>query len=148
MCVIKLHAFIYFLRPPPWSGTLKSSGLWHLFQICKIPLVSILKKLAKCLSIFRPVQCESVALLMVCKSTSKWNSTDMKKPGFWIFFRFAKLLLWVFSNSMLNITTVHALLGGLIVPLQGETYTYKRSSQPAACHWSTGSHFWVQADLL
>ncbi len=21
MCVIKLHAFIYFLRPPPWSGT-------------------------------------------------------------------------------------------------------------------------------
>ncbi len=22
MCVIKLHAFIYFLRPPPWSGTL------------------------------------------------------------------------------------------------------------------------------
>ncbi len=22
MCVIKLHAFIYFLRPPPWSGTI------------------------------------------------------------------------------------------------------------------------------
>jgi hypothetical protein len=22
MCVIKIHAFIYFLRPPPWYGTL------------------------------------------------------------------------------------------------------------------------------
>ncbi len=26
MCVIKLHAFIYFLRPPPWSGT---PSLWE-----------------------------------------------------------------------------------------------------------------------
>ncbi len=23
MCVIKLHAFIYFLRPPPLSGTVR-----------------------------------------------------------------------------------------------------------------------------
>jgi hypothetical protein len=23
MCVIKLHAFIYFLHPPPWSGTVE-----------------------------------------------------------------------------------------------------------------------------
>jgi hypothetical protein len=33
MCVIKLHAFIYFLRPPPWSGTV--SLPWEWFQEIK-----------------------------------------------------------------------------------------------------------------
>ncbi len=35
MCVIKIHAFIYFLRPPPWYGTIP---LWHLnLLLCSNP---------------------------------------------------------------------------------------------------------------
>ncbi len=30
MCVIKIHAFIYFLRPPPWYGTGQPSNSWHI----------------------------------------------------------------------------------------------------------------------
>ncbi len=28
MCVIKIHAFIYFLRPPPWYGTVCECSDW------------------------------------------------------------------------------------------------------------------------
>jgi hypothetical protein len=39
MCVFKYHAFIYFLRPPPWSGTTllfllpSGFGLWNRVSI-------------------------------------------------------------------------------------------------------------------
>ncbi len=35
MCVIKLHAFIYFLRPPPWSGTTIPSIIL-LYVLCTV----------------------------------------------------------------------------------------------------------------
>ncbi len=33
MCVIKLHAFIYFLRPPPWSGTIRVQWFFNLTML-------------------------------------------------------------------------------------------------------------------
>ncbi len=35
MCVFKYHAFIYFLRPPPWYGTFIIYGL-YFFQLTSI----------------------------------------------------------------------------------------------------------------
>jgi hypothetical protein len=40
MCVIKLHAFIYFLRPPPWSGTTRNSFSVSILQYNWIQLFS------------------------------------------------------------------------------------------------------------
>ncbi len=73
------------LRHFPWPVRVRFG---HFFQICKIPLLSILKRQAKCLkfSIHSCVDlCENalvakrVALLMACKGTYKWNFTNTKK---------------------------------------------------------------------
>jgi hypothetical protein len=33
MCVFKYHAFIYFLRPPPWYGTLAYVGDYDPYEV-------------------------------------------------------------------------------------------------------------------
>ncbi len=42
MCVFKNHAFIYFLRPPSWSGTIL---IFHYYPCCHFLFIFILIKL-------------------------------------------------------------------------------------------------------
>jgi hypothetical protein len=37
MCVYKYHAFIYFLRPPPWLGTIQKVSFWVLSVYGQFP---------------------------------------------------------------------------------------------------------------
>ncbi len=61
MCVFKYHAFIYFLRPPPWSGTSTKQDKYRValirsFVCCNMPIRNRLYYWCSCWSCFNRIR--------------------------------------------------------------------------------------------